>query len=838
MRFWRALVCCALLACRSESLDPAPPSLDERLSEGRARAGVITKNSELIGGPTERGRIGDFKLYNSRIAVIVGRPGFALGYHPYGGTIIDADLVRAEGGPGKSAFGEVIPSFDFRVIGPESVEVTADGGDGGPAIVTMRGRLAPFPVLKAILAELIDTDARPIEVVVRYVLEPNSSTLRVEHILRNTGDVDLDVALPLLAMVFGDGAPAFVPGFGFVSPPAASRSEYYGAVSPDVTYLYGSPSAPLEYVVVTSGHIYASIRETITLRAREEKKEVQLLTLAVDLASAQAEWRESAGKEALAAIRGKISGAGFAGARVHLTERSPVVAERDYVSMTRADENGDFVLYAPEGEYFLTATTDARITAGPLPVSLGAGGLENISLNLAAPGKLNYKITDPAGALLPAKLTIVPRVAAGEFVPEKFGEPIHPAGTIKAEHGLRGEGTVELPAGEYQVYASRGAEYEISEAVVSVAAGGEARFEASLARSVSTPGWISTDTHLHAQLSPDSPDLFPYKTAALVVEGIELPVSTEHEAVGDFNPSIRALGVERWMFGIVGTEITTNNFGHFNAFPLVADPNLPGNGRIDWIDKKPAAILSSVRSDASDPFLQVNHPRSETIGFFTKAGLDRERMIFEKPDDGSFDFDGFEVANGCPVSQIERVEMADWIAFLNGGRRMVATGSTDNHRAGRGDLGYPRTWVKMDGDDPAAVALPLFRDRLREGRAVVSCGPYLSLSLEGKEIGDVASISGDLLRLDVRVAAPSWMDVDQIEVLVEGELVKTIPLGAAVAGDRFAGTITASITAGRDSWVMIKTRGDRRHGIWAAGAPSWAFTNPIFIDGNGDGRWR
>ena len=137
---------------------------------------------------------------------------------------------------------------------------------------------------------------------------------------------------------------------------------------------------------------------------------------------------------------------------------------------------------------------------------------------------------------------------------------------------------------------------------MTVVAGETANVEARLVRSVSTLGWLSTDTHIHSQLSPDSPDLFPYKVQSMVVENLEVPVSTEHEAIGDFNPAIEELGLKAWMKGIIGYEFTTFTYGHFNAFPLVPEPSLPGNGRVSGTKRSRArpslrsALIPAMRS--------------------------------------------------------------------------------------------------------------------------------------------------------------------------------------------------------------------------------------------------
>lgn len=841
-----ALVALALATgCKDEDeVRPAAGALplDVPLAAGQTRAGVITQPGELLTGVTAKGRLGDFKLYNSRIAVIIGRAGFARGYQQYGGTIVDADRVRAPGEQGHSTFGEIVTAFDLSIVSPDSIEVVADGRDGGASIVRVRGRLADFPLLKTLLSEIVTREEKPVGIDVDYIMEPDADALKIAFTLHNAGDLDAEIALPLVGFLFGDGAQPFVPGFGFASPEPGARTEYYAAVSPDVSYLYGRDDTRISFILSISGLVLGSLGDSFTLRAREKKTVVHHLVIGDgDLSASQALWRKTTGREGVPRISGRVldaAGAPVAGARVHLVQAQPANPVRDYTTLTRTAADGTFVLEAAAGDYALTVATDAQVLSEPQPLTLGPGGLPALDVRLPGAGTLTYRVTGPGGGLLPAKLTLVSEGGARGLLPDRYGEALRPSGTLRAEYGVNGQGSVELPAGTYRVYVSRGSEYEMAEQQVTVESGREARVEASLERTVSTPGWMSTDTHVHAQLSPDSPDLYPFKVSTMVVEGLELPISTEHEAIGDFNPAIRELGLEAWIKGIIGSEVTTFVYGHFNAFPLAQDFDKPGNGRIDWIDKKPGQTFAAIRENAAAPFLQVNHPRSDSIGgYFTAMGLDRDTLQASRADQWSNDFDGIEVANGCGVQGIESSELLDWFSFLNKGQRKVALGSTDNHKAGRGGMGYPKTFVRMPTDDPRAASEADFRRAMFEGRAIVTCGPFLELKLGTAEIGDTVEVTGDLIRLDARAAAPSWMDLDQLEVIVDGALVKTVPITTSGPGDRFAGTITASITPGQDGWVILRARGDRRHGIWAGRELSWAFTNPIFLDGDRDGEW-
>src|SRR5689334_22696352 len=60
----------------------------------RAVVRQIKSRTDLIGGPSALGEVGDYLLQNEQIRVIVQGAGYSRGFGVYGGSLIDADLVR------------------------------------------------------------------------------------------------------------------------------------------------------------------------------------------------------------------------------------------------------------------------------------------------------------------------------------------------------------------------------------------------------------------------------------------------------------------------------------------------------------------------------------------------------------------------------------------------------------------------------------------------------------------------------------------------------------------------------------------------------------------------
>ncbi len=131
--------------------------------DGKVRASRITKPEELIGGPSARGKIGDYLLENEKVRFIVAGKGQAWAGGIFGGSLIDADVVRwwpdFRYGKGWDSFGETFPLVNLVVANPDpagsalaigaeglqlgatppGIEVLKDGSDGD-AVVRVTGR--------------------------------------------------------------------------------------------------------------------------------------------------------------------------------------------------------------------------------------------------------------------------------------------------------------------------------------------------------------------------------------------------------------------------------------------------------------------------------------------------------------------------------------------------------------------------------------------------------------------------------------------------------------------------------------------------------------------------
>jgi hypothetical protein len=476
------------------------------------------------------------------------------------------------------------------------------------------------------------------------------------------------------------------------------------------------------------------------------------------------------------------------------------------------------------------------------PVEVVAGD-RRVALHIPEGGYLRVSVRGPNGEPLAARVRIS---GVGETPSPQLGLDSSAAGAGDTVLAAAGAALVPLPPGRYAVWVSRGPEWTLVHDEVTVTRAFRPHVDARLEHVVDPGDWVPCDFHVHAAPSYDSEVLLEDRIVSLRAEGVRFAVATDHNHVTDYGPTLRAMGLED--FGTVpGVEVSTWSpaFGHFNAYPFPVNPALPGNGRPAYHRTTPRDLFRSLRAAGRGMVVQVNHPRLEPgIGYYDVVDFDpatgREGPLY------SDDYDVIEVFNGFDLARLERVEQVfqDWLHLLARGQRVVANGSSDSHQVRFQWAGYPRTYVRVDGGN-ATDADAVLR-ALRAGRAFVTSGPFLEAWVAGRGMGEVAAVEGGVLPVRVRLRAPPWMEVDTVDLFVGPELVRSLPVAPVGEGKHHAhrhegvvrfDEVVELPAPSRDSFVVVRARGARPLDDFFGreDVRPLAFTNPIWIDADGDG---
>lgn len=453
---------------------------------------------------------------------------------------------------------------------------------------------------------------------------------------------------------------------------------------------------------------------------------------------------------------------------------------------------------------------------------------------LAAPearpraGMLRWTVrtaAEPAVAL-PARILV--RGLRGTEDPN-WGDDADDGASLEVIHADR-DGQRAIPPGRYRVNVTRGYEYTAFETTIGVVADRTVDVAARLERVVDSRGWISADLHVHSIGSMDAPTPLDDRVRALAAAGVEVAVATDHNALTDYSETIARRGLGRWLTSMVGDEISTRGvlMGHFNVFPLAAGSDPPPYENIG-----PPKLLARARAapPAEAKIAQINHPRMGDIGYLELLRFDPRDVARWHADSplAETGFDAIEVFNGDHYARITEVErcLSDWYALLDAGIRMTATGNSDSHKITYHEAGTPRNLVEIPDDDPAHFDRARFVDAVRRGHVVVSSGPLVRLTVDGRGPGE--SVAPGERRISVTVDAAPWVDVTAVDLVAHGKKLQSFAVPRSTAARRFETTVTRTLVHG--DWIVAVARGERPMDfLHSPGAPPFAFTNPVWIE--------
>jgi hypothetical protein len=527
----------------------------------------------------------------------------------------------------------------------------------------------------------------------------------------------------------------------------------------------------------------------------------------------------------------------------------------------RPARDGSFAFRVPRGDYRLRAIAPgARAQERAFRVGEADVELEPLAMGAAS------RVLLPQGhamRLVVAGAGVTPSPRLGDaLLGLRVGEIEIPTALLGNEISLAGipgdPEEIVLPAGRYQVHATRGPEYGVRSADLSVGSGEVLPLKIERPeRVLMTPGWISADLHVHAVGSDDSALPLRTRIDTLLAQGLEVVVSTDHDQIVDYGPLIHRLGLGDRVVSVVGVEITSTarvapvpyTVGHLNAFPLPYRPLEYRDGAPRGEGLRVREIVKAIHGLGGERLVQMNHPRAQSVvdddlNYFSHLSVAGEsfdpslsleaapnRVMIEPAGDTGLrdlDFDAVELMNGPSMLRYYRTR-ADWFSLLLQGEFRTATANSDSHRLGQ-VLGLPRNYVRLAGDTPGSFDEASFVRAIREGRVYGTTGPLLEVSLGEAGLGEIFRGRSGVLRVEVQAA--DWVPVSTLRVYVNATLDRETPIRAGEIremGLEFPG----------DSFVTVEVEGevDATFATVNRGFPSFAFTNPIFVDADGDGQW-
>lgn len=522
------------------------------------------------------------------------------------------------------------------------------------------------------------------------------------------------------------------------------------------------------------------------------------------------------------------------------------------------DDEGRIEMTLPVGTYHLVAEDIGRASLSKkAEIASGEGTIEAFAFGPES--GVVFDIKDEAGKTIPCKAQFN---ALDGTAPVNLGPTDRARGCVDQYHSETGSFRVALPPGKYEVIVTRGPEHHHLREEVELAPGATHSFTGVLKRAFETPGWVSTDFHNHSTPSGDNTCGTDDRLINLAVEHIEFAPTTEHNRLYDWAPHIERLGLAPYLKTVPGMELTGSG-AHFNSFPLSPDPKLQDWGAPVW-KKDPrlnAITLRDWQGAEPDRWVHVNHP--DMIENF----IDRDK---NGQVDGGFAYfggliDGLESQNysaseilatapykltaargGGPGRVVSPIREFIWLQLLNQGLTPRALAVADAHHVHGNGVGGWRTYVKSSSDDPAKIDWREMSRNAKAGRMILSTGPYLEVETgAGIGAGGHDRVSGEV-DLKVRVQCSDWLDIDRVQVLVNGRQLPEYNFTREKNPDMFAnGTVkfdqAVKLKLQQDAHLIVVAIGEKHtlvKGFGSSGQSKLqpvAYNNPIFVDVDGGG---
>ena len=457
----------------------------------------------------------------------------------------------------------------------------------------------------------------------------------------------------------------------------------------------------------------------------------------------------------------------------------------------------------------LTRARLAGLGIGKTDFAIGARGgvvLCDVAINrtgsTASPparGRLRIEIKDTgSGAPVPARLGLydasgrTPLPSADALVVHRYADETRLVSVPQrllwpSAHRLAfyasGSYESDVPAGRYELVATKGPEYRVFKATVDVKPGETSVASVALQRYIDQPsrGWFSGDTHLH--LMRDRVD----------DEGVWGLVAAEDVHVGNLLE----------MGNIVTTHFRQPAWGPAGRFlrdgHMIAsgqeDPRTTQRGHTIHHNLRAPVHLPAEDFFAYHKVFEASHEQGGVSGYAHMGQLfnGRRGLAIDVP---------FGLVDFIEVLQGGRLVTDTWYPFLNLGFKVNPAGGSDYPYFGPSLPGVERYYVKLPGAFDADAWYAAFR----AGRVFVTNGPMLDFTINGAGMGQEVRVARGA-RLDVSAVAQLNPDIDKLgrlELIVHGDVVAT---ERGTGGERLE--LRQTLTAEKSMWVAVRALGAR-----------------------------
>ena len=381
-------------------------------------------------------------------------------------------------------------------------------------------------------------------------------------------------------------------------------------------------------------------------------------------------------------------------------------------------------------------------------------------------------------------------------------------GERKIEYGYfhtPGSSVITVPAGAYRLEVSHGPEYRVYDSTVTVTSNPANPVRVVLQRLADMPaaGWFSGDLHVHMNYGGtyrNTPRRLAAQAQAEDLHLVENLIVNKEGRVPDIGwftgrPDVAS---SHGTLILHDQEYHTSYWGHIGLLGLRRNFILPAYSA--YVQTAAASLYPT-----NAAIMDLAHQEGGITGYVHPFDFYPDPADSTKPLTDELPVD---VALG-KVDYYETIGFADdyaatakiWYQLLNCGFRIPAGAGTDamaNFASLRGPVGLNRVFVKS-----GVLEQRRWLAALKAGKSFATNGPLLDFSLDGHGIGSEIRLPAGPHHLIARVTLRSYVPVDTLEVVRNGEVVATIPLG----GNRRSVSHRVRIPVASSGWYVLRARG-------------------------------
>jgi hypothetical protein len=488
---------------------------------------------------------------------------------------------------------------------------------------------------------------------------------------------------------------------------------------------------------------------------------------------------------------------------------------------------GEPVRVAPRGAAL--ATVQLESAAPAFTVELGdqrlvvegaIGTSATALLRLSSPRCSRWSVTDPSGGAW------FPEGALAKW--DAHNRPFFHG------HDL----SLSVPAGPLEVVCARGLEFDRTTVELRLEPGETGMVACDPGRlfDPAAHGWYGGDLHIHMNYGGDlvcAPDDAArmqlgegLHLANLVAGNCTTSLVYDREMLEAFAGADLPWSTGG-MVARMGVEYRNDLLGHVHALGPSAPPASyqTGHERSDHPQDWPPNKVACERLRALDATVGYCHPAQTDFPDWST------RDFFEDPRS----VEARELVADAALGVVDSIDLISpfndrgaaflYHRLLSCGLRLAATAGTDvflsfSHL---GTASNPPGWGRVYahlGDQPLSV--PAFKEAIRQGRTVVTNGPWLSLEVNGRGPGAVLDLAaGERIEVRARVLGPG---AERLTVVG--------PDGVLAEGDPGSELRFETTTADGPTWIAATASGGRHPHTLDESV--FAHTTPVYVDVAGD----